>query len=44
MEKERQNYLSPECETFEIKLEGVIAISSGPEDYIDPFGGEELTW
>ena len=44
MEKEKQNYLSPECEIFEMKLEGVIAISGLPEDYVDPFDGDELTW
>lgn len=44
MKKEKQKYLSPECETFEMKLEGVIAISGLPDDYVNPFEEGELTW
>ena len=41
--KEKQTYLSPESEALEMKLEGVIAASGDPQDYINPFG-DELTW
>ena len=38
--QEKQKYVSPESETLEMRLEGVIA-ASGPESYNDPFGGSE---
>ena len=39
--KEKQTYISPESEALEMKLEGVIAASSDPQDYNNPFGGEQ---
>lgn len=39
--KEKQNYVSPECEILELKLEGVIAASGDPQPYNNPFGGSE---
>ena len=38
--QEKINYVSPECEILEMRLEGVIA-ASGPESYNNPFGGNE---
>ena len=38
--KEKQTYISPESEALEMKLEGVIAASGDPRDYINPFGNE----
>ena len=41
--QEKSNYVSPECEIHEMRLEGVIAASGGlnsPSDYgtgMDPF-------
>ncbi len=40
--KEKQNYVSPECEALEMRLEGVIAASGEPK-FKSPFD-EELTW
>ena len=37
---EKETYTSPECETHELRLEGVIA-DSGPQPYNDPFGGNQ---
>jgi len=42
--KEKQTYISPESEALEIRLEGVIAASGDPQDYINPFGDEELSF
>ena len=39
--KEKQTYTSPESEALEMKLEGVIAASGDPQDYNNPFGGEQ---
>ncbi len=38
--KEKETYISPECEALEMRLEGVIA-ASGPQPYNNPFGGEQ---
>ena len=40
----KKMYLTPECEEFELRLEGVIALSGEPQNYVDPFGGSELTF
>ena len=42
--QEKINYVSPECETLEMRLEGVIAASGDPQIYNNPFGDEELTF
>lgn len=38
--QEKINYVSPECEILEMRLEGVIA-ASGPQ-FNDPFDSEQL--
>ena len=38
--QEKQNYVSPECEILELRLEGVIAASGDPQ-FNSPFGGEQ---
>ncbi len=40
--KEKETYISPECETFEMRLEGVIAASGDPE-FVKPFN-DEVGW
>ena len=42
-EKNKEQYISPECETLELRLEGVIAASGDPKDYNNPFGDQQ-TW
>ncbi len=37
--KEKETYISPECEALEMRLEGVIA-ASDPK-FNSPFGGEQ---
>ncbi len=39
--KEKETYISPECEALELRLEGVIAASGDPQPYNDPFGGNQ---
>lgn len=38
--QEKTNYVSPECEALEMRLEGVIAASGDPK-YNTPFNPEE---
>lgn len=38
--KEKETYTSPECETLELRIEGVIAASGDPQPYNNPFGEE----
>lgn len=40
--QEKINYVSPECEILEMRLEGVIA-ASGPQ-FNDPFDSTEQPW
>lgn len=40
--QEKINYVSPECEILEMRLEGVIA-ASGPQ-FNKPFDSEEEPW
>ena len=42
--KEKERYFSPETEVMELRLEGVIALSGEPQNYVDPFGGSEFTF
>ena len=41
MEKE-QNYVAPEVEVLEVKIEAGFAQSGG--SYPNPFGGDEIPW
>ena len=38
--KEKENYISPQCETLELRLEGVIAASGDPQ-FNSPFNPEQ---
>ena len=40
--KEKQTYISPECEILEMRIEGVIA-ASGPQ-FNSPFDPTEQNW
>ena len=42
METERTSYLPPQCETLELLTEGMIAGSTDPDNYINPFGEQQL--
>ena len=39
--QQKEQYISPLSETLELRLEGVIAASGDPQDYINPFGDEQ---
>lgn len=40
----KERYFSPETEVMELRLDGMIAASGDPQDYVDPFGGSELVF
>ena len=40
--QEKQNYVSPECEALEMRIEGVIAASGDPK-FNSPFN-DEVDW
>lgn len=45
METTKELYQSPEMEIADVKTEGVICLSGGdPNEYVNPFGEEELTF
>ena len=37
----KELYAAPATEVLELHLEGVIAASGDPQDYINPFGDEQ---
>lgn len=39
----KETYAVPECKRFEWQLEGMIAASADPQDYVNPFG-PEIPW
>lgn len=39
--QQKEQYISPLSEALELRLEGVIAASGDPQDYINPFGAEQ---
>lgn len=39
--QQKEQYISPLSEALELRLEGVIAASGDPQDYINPFGDEQ---
>lgn len=36
----KEMYVSPESETLELRLEGVVAASGDPVDYVNPYDEE----
>ena len=39
----KETYILPECKVFELQLEGMIAASADPQEYVNPYGNE-LIW